>query len=62
MGTYVATLLLGGVVAVLSMMWLTSLGLAFSQGAGMLLTAMATLYSAELFRFLERRIGRFPRP
>ena len=62
MGTYVATLLLGGVVAMLSMMWLTSLGLAFSQGAGMALIAMGTIYSAELYRFLERRIGRFPRP
>ncbi|WP_062212823.1 hypothetical protein [Aureimonas sp. AU12] len=62
MGTYVATLLLGGVVATLSLLWLTSLGLHFSQGAGMAIIAMATLYSAELFRFLERRIGRFPRP
>lgn len=62
MGTYIAFLLLGGLVAIVSIMGLTELGLQFSEGAKMALIAGATLYSAELFKFLERRIGRYPRP
>ncbi|WP_279483818.1 hypothetical protein [Aureimonas sp. SK2] len=62
MGTYIAFLLLGGLVALFSIMGLKELGLHLSEGASMALIAASTLYSAELFKFLERRIGRYPRP